>query len=138
MCRRLACSSTMIYNGFRHTGVSSLENNMMQRTLAVLVVLVFAGATATAGAQDTWPVRPVKLIVPSSPGGGTDVFARLLAQSLTESTKQSFIVENKPGASGNIGAQAAATATPDGYTFLVAANASIAINHFLLKSPNLD
>ena len=136
--QRLACSSTVIYNGFCDTDMSSLENNLMQRILAVLVVLVFAGAAATAGAQDAWPSRPVKLIVPSSPGGGTDVFARLLAQYLTESTKQSFIVENKPGASGNIGAQAAATATPDGYTFLVAANASIAINQFLLKSPNLD
>jgi tripartite-type tricarboxylate transporter receptor subunit TctC len=111
---------------------------MTQRILAVLVVLVFAGTPATVGAQDAWPSHSVKLIVPSSPGGGTDVFARLLAQYLTESTKQSFIVENKPGASGNIGAEAAAVATPDGYTFLVAANASIAINQFLFKSPSFD
>jgi tripartite-type tricarboxylate transporter receptor subunit TctC len=57
---------------------------------------------------------------------------------LSETTKQSFIVENRPGASGNIGAQVAAAAAPDGYTFLVAANASIAINPFMLKSPSLD
>ena len=110
---------------------------MMQRILSVLTALVFAGCSRLR-AQDAWPSRPVKLVVPSSPGGGTDVFARLLAQQLAESTKQSFVVENKPGASGNIGAQAVAAATPDGYTFLVAANASIAINQFLLKSPNLD
>ena len=110
----------------------------MRRILALLALFAFAGAPLAAGAQDAWPSHSVKLIVPSSPGGGTDVFARLLAQYLTESTKQSFVVENKPGASGNIGAQAAAAATPDGYTFLVAANASIAINQFLLKSPNLD
>jgi tripartite-type tricarboxylate transporter receptor subunit TctC len=111
---------------------------MMRRILALLAVFAFAGAPLAAGAQDAWPAHLVKLVVPSSPGGGTDVFARLLAQYLTESTKQSFIVENKPGASGNIGAQAVAAATPDGYTFLVAANASIAINRFLLKTPNLD
>src|SRR6478735_1610605 len=81
---------------------------------------------------------PVKLIVPSSPGGGTDAFARLLAQALTDATRQSFVVENKPGASGNIGSQAVASATPDGYTFLVAANASIAINPFLIRTANLD
>jgi tripartite-type tricarboxylate transporter receptor subunit TctC len=102
---------------------------------SAILVVVAAGA---AHAQDPWPARPVKLIVPSSPGGGTDVFARLLAQSLTDATKQSFIVENRPGASGNIGAQAAAAATPDGYTFLITANASIAINQFLVKNPSLD
>jgi tripartite-type tricarboxylate transporter receptor subunit TctC len=84
-------------------------------------------------AQD-WPTKPVKLIVPSSPGGGTDFFARLLAQSLTESMKQQFIVENRPGASGNIGAQAAAAAAPDGSTFLVASNSSLAINPGLYNS----
>jgi tripartite-type tricarboxylate transporter receptor subunit TctC len=106
--------------------------------IANIVALVLAAATGSAHAHDTWPAQPVRLIVPSSPGGGTDVFARLLAQSLTEATKQSFIVENRPGASGNIGAQAAAAAAPDGYTFLVASNSSIAINPFLLTSPSLD
>jgi len=110
----------------------------MNELLATLAAVVIASATANAHAQDNWPSRPVKLIVPSSPGGGTDVFARLLAQSLSETTKQSFIVENRPGASGNIGAQVAAAAAPDGYTFLVAANASIAINPFMLKSPSLN
>ena len=110
----------------------------MNELLATLAAVVIASATANAHAQDNWPSRPVKLIVPSSPGGGTDVFARLLAQSLSETTKQSFIVENRPGASGNIGAQVAAAAAPDGYTFIVAANASIAINPFMLKSPSLD
>jgi tripartite-type tricarboxylate transporter receptor subunit TctC len=114
------------------------EKSMMLRILAALAAFVFAEMPTAAGAQPAWPDHSVKFIVPSSPGGGTDVFARLLAQYLTESTRQSFVVENRPGASGNIGAQAAAAAAPDGYTFLVAANASIAINQFILKSPHLD
>ena len=109
----------------------------MKKILLTLAALLFAAA-GSAHAQDNWPGKPVRLVVPSSPGGGTDVFARLLGQALTEGTKQQFIIENKPGASGNIGAQAAATAAPDGYTFLVASNSSTAINPFLLKSSTFD
>jgi tripartite-type tricarboxylate transporter receptor subunit TctC len=103
------------------------------KSLAVSAALGLITTVTAVAAQD-WPTKPVRLIVPSSPGGGTDVFARLLAQSLTDSFKQQFIVENKPGASGNIGAQAVATATPDGYTFLVASNSSLAINPALYKN----
>ena len=106
------------------------------RKLLLAILLGLASSSGTA--QDNWPVKPVKLIVPSSPGGGTDAYARLLAQSLTETFKQQFIVENRPGASGNIGAQAVAKAAADGYTFLVSANASIAINPGLYKSLPFD
>jgi tripartite-type tricarboxylate transporter receptor subunit TctC len=85
-------------------------------------------------AQDAWPTRPVRLVVPSSPGGGTDAYARILAQSLTEALKQQFIVDNKPGASGNIGADAVAKAAPDGYTFLVSANPALTVNPSLFKN----
>jgi tripartite-type tricarboxylate transporter receptor subunit TctC len=88
--------------------------------------------------QDAWPARPVKLIVPSSPGGGTDLFARLLGQSLSESLKQQFVVDNRPGASGNIGAEAAAKSAPDGYTFLVSANPALTVNPSLYKSLPYD
>lgn len=84
-------------------------------------------------AQEAWPARPVKFIVPSSPGGGTDIYARLLAQSLADALKQQFVVENRPGASGNIGAEAAAKSAPDGYTFLVTANPAIAVNPSLYR-----
>jgi len=89
-------------------------------------------------AQDNWPARPVRVIVPSSPGGGTDVFGRLLAQALTDQLKQNFVVDNKPGASGNIGADFVAKAEPDGYTILVASNSSLGINPVLLKSMPFD
>src|SRR5471030_2165681 len=90
--------------------------------------IVLAAWAGLAMAQESWPTKPVKLVVPSSPGGGTDFFARILAKALSDEMHQQFIVENRPGASGNVGAQAVATAPRDGYTFLVTANASIAIN----------
>jgi len=105
----------------------------MKSRLHLVLALALVTLAGLASAQE-WPTKPVKLVVPSSPGGGTDVFARLLAQSLTEALKQQFIVENRPGASGNIGAQAVASAAPDGYTFLVASNSSIAINPALFKN----
>src|SRR5262245_58058657 len=104
--------------------------------------ILFAAAALLAAqapyAQETWPARPVRIIVPSSPGGGTDVFARLLGQALGESLKQTFIVENRPGANGNIGAEAVARSAPDGYTLLVSANAALAINPELQKGGSFD
>src|SRR6266705_1729169 len=92
---------------------------------AVGIFLALTGSPAHA--QSAWPERAVRFIVPSSPGGGTDLYARQLAQALSESLKQQFIVDNRPGASGNIGAEAAAKSPPDGYTFLVTANPAIAV-----------
>src|SRR6185369_11028306 len=100
--------------------------------MCALVVWAAAGA---AIAQADWPSRPVTLVVPSSPGGGTDVYGRILAQALSEQLKQTFVVENKPGASG---ATAVAKAEGDGYTWLVASNSSLGINPVLLKSPGYD
>jgi tripartite-type tricarboxylate transporter receptor subunit TctC len=98
------------------------------RKLLALLLLLAAGA---ACAQ--WPARPVKLIVPSSAGGGTDFYARVLAQALGEALRQPFIVENMPGGSGNVGAATAARAAPDGYTFLVAADPALTVNQSLFK-----
>src|SRR4029077_13699745 len=106
--------------------------------------LVPAGACALAllalpvHGQDAWPARPVKLIVPSSAGGGTDLYARLLGQALGDALKQQFTVDNRPGASGNIGAEAAARSAPDGYTFLVSANPSLTVNPSLYKKLPYD
>jgi len=100
----------------------------------LLLALLILPITPLAGAQDKWPSRPVKVIVPSSPGGGTDLYARLISQALSESLKQQFIVENRPGASGNIGAEAAARSAPDGYTILVSANPSLTVNPSLYKN----
>ncbi|MCX7962039.1 MAG: tripartite tricarboxylate transporter substrate binding protein [Burkholderiales bacterium] len=88
----------------------------MIRSLAAVLALWIAAAPAAA-AQD-WPARPVSFVVPFPPGGSVDPLARLLAGKLSESLRQQFIVENKPGASGSIGAAHVAKAKPDGYTWL--------------------
>lgn len=101
---------------------------------ATVIALVLALPAASAPAQDAWPTRSVRLVVPSSSGGGTDLYARLLAQGLAEALKQQFIVDNRPGASGNIGAEIAARAAPDGYTFLISANPALVINPSLYRN----
>jgi tripartite-type tricarboxylate transporter receptor subunit TctC len=106
----------------------------MIRTAAVLICLVHALLLGNANAQEAWPSRPVRIVVPSSPGGGTDTYARLLAQALTDSLKRQFVVENKPGASGNIGADIVAKSAPDGYTFLLSANPALTVNPSLYKN----
>src|SRR2546422_6705682 len=99
----------------------------------ILLCLALIACPFAAQAQEVWPARPVKFIVPSSPGGGTDVYARILAQALAEPLNQQFTVDNRPGASGNIGAAAAARSAVDGYTFLVSANPALAVNPSLYK-----
>ena len=90
--------------------------------------LLFCIVAASAFAQDPYPSRPVKILVPYGPGGATDIIARIVAQRLTESLGQTFLVENRPGANGNIALEAAAKAAPDGYTLLVGNVSTNAIN----------
>ena len=99
-----------------------------------LFLLVLFAVCTSAAAQSNRPSRPVKLIVPSSAGGGTDFYARLLAQALGDALGQQFVVENLPGGSGNVGAAAAARAAPDGYSFLVSPDPALTVNQSLFKS----
>ena len=104
-------------------------------------VLALAAALAVAGpalAQDKFPSKPVTLIVPHAAGGANDTIARVIAQRLQEQTGQSFIVENRAGAGGNVGTVAAARARPDGYTLLVTADSSMVINPSLYKNPGFE
>src|ERR1700752_5154309 len=71
---------------------------------------------------DSWPAKPVKIVVPFGPGGPADVYARILGQALTESLGQQFIVDDKPGAGAIIGTSVVAKAAPDGYTLLMMSN----------------
>jgi len=88
------------------------------RALATGLVAV-AMAFASAAIAADWPTRPVSIVVPYAPGGGTDIMARLIAQRLTEKHGKPFVVDNRGGASGTIGQQAVATAAPDGYTIMI-------------------
>lgn len=112
--------------------------NAIRACATALLALVSAAANVAAQAQSDWPAKPVTIVVPSSPGGGTDAYGRILAQALTEQLKQTFVVENKPGASGAIGATAVAGAAADGYTLLVASNSSLGINPALYKTLSYD
>jgi tripartite-type tricarboxylate transporter receptor subunit TctC len=104
----------------------------------VITVLVVVSSSALVEAQDAWPARTVRLVVPSSPGGGTDMFARLLAQGLADGLKQQFIVDNRAGAGGNIGAEIAARAAPDGYTLVMGTVGTHGINFSLYSNPGFD
>jgi tripartite-type tricarboxylate transporter receptor subunit TctC len=95
---------------------------------------LFAGAVL---AQD-YPAKPVRMVVPYAPGGGADIWARTLSQKLTESMKQTFIVENRPGANGGIGTDMVSKSTPDGYTLLATASGPITVNPVLYAKVPYD
>src|SRR5258708_309373 len=104
---------------------------------AALLAALALPAQAEAEAQEL-PARQVTLIVPFSAGGTTDLFGRLLSQHLQQKTGQPFIVENRAGAGGNLGAQLVARAAPDGYTFLLGTVSTHAINPFLYSKLPYD
>ena len=88
---------------------------------SVFALLALGGLAPLAWAQPaTWPTKPITFVVPQNPGGANDVIARAVAQSLGTSLGQPVIVENRPGANGNVGTSQVARSAADGYTFLVA------------------
>jgi tripartite-type tricarboxylate transporter receptor subunit TctC len=112
---------------------------MMQdamRTLALVVGLILAAA-ASARAQD-YPTRPVTIVVPTGPGGGMEMVARLFAPKLEQRLGKPFVIENRPGAGTNIGAAAVARSAPDGHTLLMATSSTMAINASIYKSLPFD
>ncbi|MBY4732029.1 Bug family tripartite tricarboxylate transporter substrate binding protein [Cupriavidus pauculus] len=98
---------------------------------AAALVMSFA---SVAGAADAYPTKPVTLIVPWAAGGSTDILARVLSEHLTKALGQPVIVDNKPGASGNIGSAMVARAQPDGYTLLVGSMSTHAMNPALMAN----
>jgi tripartite-type tricarboxylate transporter receptor subunit TctC len=113
-----------------------MVRSTLNATLATICAAV-ALAAFDAAAQAQYPTRPVTIVVPFPPGGSQDTIARAIALQMQASTKKAFVVDNKPGAGGNIGAAAVAKAAPDGYT-LLAAGASIAITPHLQKNMTFD
>ena len=107
-----------------------------RRTLLALALSL--AATGVALAQDKYPSKPVTVVVPQAAGGANDTIARVIAQKLTEQLGQSFIVDNRTGAGGNVGTVAAARAKPDGYTLMITADSSMVINPSLYKSTGFD
>ena len=103
--------------------------------------LLFAAALAVFAAQaatDAYPVRPIRFVVAFPPGGGTDIIARSIAQKLAERTAQQVVVDNRPGAGGNIGTDIVAKSAPDGYTLLMGSAGPLAINASLFAKMPFD
>ncbi|MFL4983259.1 MAG: Bug family tripartite tricarboxylate transporter substrate binding protein [Xanthobacteraceae bacterium] len=110
----------------------------MWKALVFAAAITSAGAAATALAADDYPVKPIKIIVPVSPGGITDIVARVAADYITAMSGQPVVVENRTGAGGNIGVEAVAKAAPDGYVLSLASTSQIAINQFTTKHMGFD
>jgi len=106
--------------------------------LFVCALIVSVLTSAFAVRAETYPLKPVTLVVPAAPGGVTDIVARALAQRLSERFGKQVIVENRPGASNQIGAENVAKAEPDGYTMLVSAEATFVVNPWLYRKLTYD
>ncbi|MDB5850220.1 MAG: hypothetical protein JWP29_3972 [Rhodoferax sp.] len=109
-----------------------------RRALTRLLLTCVLGWATSAVTAQTYPSKPVRLIVGFAPGGGTDILARLLAQKLGDDLGQPFIVDNRAGATGMIGAKVVATSAPDGYTLLMGHVNSQAIAPALMDNPQYD
>jgi tripartite-type tricarboxylate transporter receptor subunit TctC len=109
---------------------------MNRRGLLAAALVSFAAVPALA--QDAYPSKPIRLVVPFPPAGGTDVLSRSIAQAITTNTKWLIVIDNKPGAGGNIGLDAAAKAPPDGYTIAMGQTANLAVNPALYSSMPFD
>jgi tripartite-type tricarboxylate transporter receptor subunit TctC len=112
----------------------------MKRRIAAmgLLALLGLGLTRPAAAQEAWPSKTIRLVVAFAPGGSTDIIARMLAAKMTDLLGQQVIVENKPGAGGNIGTDLVAKAAPDGYTILLGSASAFAFNPGLYKNMPFD
>lgn len=118
----------------REPALGQVPRRRLLKSLGALPALATPGL---AGAQ-TWPTRPLRVIVPFPPGGATDLIARLIADQLGPILGQQVVVENRAGANGAIGCQAAATAPRDGYTLLAGAPGALAVNQWVMKSLPYD
>src|SRR5437763_5735598 len=105
--------------------------------LALLSALLFALVPAPSGAQ-SYPSKPIKLVVPFGPGGPTDVAARVVSQVVQSRLGQSVVIENRPGAGGALGSKSVASADPDGYTLLIGTSATLGVVPALMKNPGYD
>jgi len=108
------------------------------KNCAIVAVATLAFASGSAHAQPTYPVKPIRIIVGFSPGGGVDLVGRTIAQRLNEAFGQPAIVENRTGAGGNIGTDFVAKAAPDGYTLLMGYNGNMSINPALFAKLPYD
>ncbi len=113
--------------------MKNLKRINLARIIAAAVLGLAATSIHTLASAQAWPSKPIRIVIGFAPGGTTDVMARVMAQSLTEALGQTVVVDNKPGASGNIGAGEVVRAAADGYTFLIAPTSFETANPYLFK-----
>ncbi len=117
---------------------TALARVVLAAWLLAALGIAGVGFPAAAQAADAWPVRPIKLVVPYPPGGPLDQVARAMAEAMRASLGQSVVVDNRPGAGGNIGAEVVGKSEPDGYAIVMGAVATHAINPFLYRRMPYD
>src|SRR5476649_349159 len=115
--------------------VGNSGGRKMRNWIKLGLMVAVAASLATPAAAQSWPTKPVKIVVPFGPGGPADVYARIVAQGLTEALKQQFIIDNKPGAGALIGTEVVAKAAPDGYTLLMMSNTHTVNETLFAKRP---
>ncbi|MFZ9563534.1 MAG: Bug family tripartite tricarboxylate transporter substrate binding protein, partial [Burkholderiales bacterium] len=104
----------------------------------ILMLLTLAAMVTPVSAAEQFPTRPIRVIVPYAPGGNVDISARIIAPPLGEVLGQTVVVDNRPGAGGNLGASLVAKATPDGYTLLVGSSGPLSVNPVIFKNLPYD
>ena len=129
---------SVVDRGSNHAAPGVSPRALFRVSMTLRIALLAAGAMlACAAAAQSYPVKPVRVIVNFPPGAGTDISTRLVTAKLSEMLGQQFLVDNRPGAAGNIGVELAARAAPDGYTLLTA-TAAAAISQTLFDKPPYD
>ncbi|HEV7800520.1 MAG TPA: tripartite tricarboxylate transporter substrate-binding protein, partial [Burkholderiales bacterium] len=107
-------------------------------TAVSIAAALCAIGSSQAATQDNYPTKPVRLVVPFTPGGSTDILARLVAKEITDTFGQQCIIDNRPGAGGTIGMEIAARSAPDGYTLVMGHIGTLAVNPALYSKLSYD
>ena len=102
--------------------------------LALLALSALAAVAGLAQAQTPWPVKPIRIVLPFPPGGPSDIVLRLAAEKMQSTLKQAIVIDNKPGAGGNLGTAEVSRAAPDGYTWLFAPDSVVTVNPHVYKN----
>jgi tripartite-type tricarboxylate transporter receptor subunit TctC len=110
----------------------------MKASRRLLIALAATTLSATGAFAQAWPAKPIRVVVPFPPGGGTDIIAREASQRVAAATGWTFVIDNKPGAGGNLGVDAVAKAPPDGYTLVLGQTSNLAINPTLYAKMPYD